>query len=384
VARTLASLGGYAYAFSDDALWVNLYIQGSANATVNGRKVTLNVETDYPWDGKVVLKPQVDQTPKFDLRLRIPGWCHGATVAVNGENVSEPTTDRGYIVVGREWKGGGVVELNLPMPVQRIAANPNVQADAGRLAIQRGPLVYCLEACDQSVPLSALFLPQNAELRAHLRADLLGRVVVVVGLAATAPELEWSKVLYQPVPAFTPVEITAIPYYAWDNRKPGPMKVWLPQTPRTPALGGLETQAKVSMSYVSGNSQPGGINDGLEPRSSGERPAALCHWWPHQGRDEWVQYTWKKPVTPKSARVYWFDDTGRGACRLPASWRIEYRDGEDWKPVAASTDYPVKKDGWCEVSFTPVTTTALRLAVKLQKQWAEGVHEWKVEEVDED
>jgi uncharacterized protein len=162
------------------------------------------------------------------------------------------------------------------------------------------------------------------------------------------------------------------------------MKVWLPQTPRTPALGGLETQPKVGLSYVSGNSQPWGINDGLEPKSSGDQPAALCHWWPHQGRDEWVQYTWKMPVTLKSARVYWFDDTGRGACRLPASWRIEYREGEDWKPIAASTEYPVKKDAWCEVSCTPVTTTALRLAVKLQEQWAAGVHEWKVEELDED
>jgi hypothetical protein len=89
-------------------------------------------------------------------------------------------------------------------------------------------------------------------------------------------------------------------------------------------------------------------------------------------------------VTSKSARVYWFDDTGRGACRLPASWKIEYRDGADWNPVASASEYPVKKDGWCEVSFTPVTTTALRLSVKLQGRWAAGVHEWKVDEVDED
>ncbi|MGO8897002.1 MAG: hypothetical protein ACLQU5_01430 [Isosphaeraceae bacterium] len=210
-------------------------------------------------------------------------------------------------------------------------------------------------------------LPQNAELRARWRHDLSGRVVVVVGLAATAPELEWSKVLYCPSQPSRPWRSPRF-YNAWDNRKPGPMKVWLPQTPRTPALGGLETQPKVGLSYVSGNSQPWGINDGLEPKSSGEQPAALCHWWPHQGRDEWVQYTWKMPVTLKSARVYWFDDTGRGAYRLPASWRIEYREGEEWKPIAASTEYPVKKDAWCEVSFTPVTTTALRLALKLQEQ----------------
>ncbi len=379
VARTLASLGGYAYALSDDALWVNLYIQGSARATLNGRKVTLNVETDYPWDGKVVLKPHLEQTAKFDLRLRIPGWCHGATVAVNGRNVSEPTTDRGYIVVGREWKGGDVVELNLPMPVQKIAANPNVQADAGRLAIQRGPLVYCLEACDQAEPLANLVLPRGAELKAEKAKDLLGGVVVVKGCAETAPEQDWTNALYQAIPPSSRVPITAIPYYAWDNRKPGPMKVWLPQTPPAPAVGGLETHAKVSMSYVSGNCQPWGINDGLEPKNSGEQPSALCHWWPHQGREEWVQYTWKQPVTLKSARVYWFDDTGRGACRLPASWKVEYRDGEIWKPVAAATDYPVKQDGWCAVSFTPVTTTALRLAVQLQKEWAAGVHEWKVE-----
>jgi len=115
------------------------------------------------------------------------------------------------------------------------------------------------------------------------------------------------------------VPIVAIPYYAWDNRKAGDMKVWLPGEPRPSAVGGLETQAKVSLSFVSGNCQPWGVNDGLEPKSSGEQPSALCHWWPHSGTNEWVQYTWKKPVTVNGSKVYWFDDTGRGACRLPSS-----------------------------------------------------------------
>ena len=105
VARTLASLGGYAYAVGDDALWVNLYIQGSANATVGGRKVTLDVTTDYPWDGKVVLKPRVERTAKFELRLRVPGWCEGATVAVGGEKVAQPTIDRGYHRPGSRVEG---------------------------------------------------------------------------------------------------------------------------------------------------------------------------------------------------------------------------------------------------------------------------------------
>jgi DUF1680 family protein len=384
VARTLASLGGYAYAVGDDAIWVNLYIQGSADATVGGKKVSLDVTTEYPWDGKVVIKPRVEGTAKFRLRLRVPGWCEGATAAVGGEKVAHPTIDRGYLVLDRTWKDGDEVTLDLPMPVRRIAANPNVKADVGQLAIQRGPLVYCLEACDQGEPLDSLCLPAGANLEAEKRPNLFGGVVVVKGIAATAAEQDWTNTLYQPTAASSHVPITAIPYYAWDNRSPGAMKVWLPVAPRTPAIGGPETTAKVSLSFVSGNCQPWGINDGLEPRDSGEQPAALCHWWPHRGGDEWVQYTWKNPVTLNGTKVYWFDDTGRGACRLPAAWHVEYRDGPAWKPVAASSDYSIKKDGWCEVSFGPVKTTALRLAVRMQKDWAAGVHEWKVDPLDED
>jgi DUF1680 family protein len=383
VARTLASLGGYAYAVSDDGLWINLYIQGSASTSLHGRKVTLNVETNYPWDGKVTLRPQVEETARFDLRLRVPGWCQGPTVSVNGETQPAPVLDRGYIVLIREWRDGDAVQLNLPMPVVRVAANPNVKADAGLLAIQRGPLVYCLEGCDQTADPSSIYLPRDAELKAEEHKDLLGGIVVVKGFAESAPDPEWGKVLYEAIPASGRVAIQAIPYFAWDNRKPGPMRVWIPMTPRTPTAGGLETRAKVSMSFVSGNCQPWGINDGLEPRSSGEQPSALCHWWPHSGSKEWVQYTWAQPVTLKGTSVYWFDDSGRGACRLPASWQIEYRDGAEWKAVASAKDYPIAKDRWCAVEFTPVKTTALRLAVQLQNRWAAGVHEWKVEEPDD-
>jgi DUF1680 family protein len=384
VARTLASLGGYAYAVNDDSLWVNLYIQGSAGAKFNGQNVTLNVETNYPWDGKVLLTPHLDQPARFELRLRVPAWCQGQTVSVNGETQAAPKLDRGYIVLARDWKQGDTVELNLPMPVFLVAANPNVKADSGQLAIQRGPLIYCLEACDQDADLASLYLTRDAELKAEESKDLLGGVVVVKGFAETTSDQDWASTLYQAVVPSRRVPIRAIPYYAWDNRKPGAMRVWIPSAPRTPASGGPETRGKVSMSFVSRNCQPWGINDGLEPQSSGEQPAALCHWWPHSGGKEWVQYSWQNPVKLKSSRVYWFDDTGRGACRLPAAWHIEYRDGHEWKPVAATKDYPVVKDGWSAVEFTPVSTTAVRLAVQLKQGWAAGVHEWKVEEAEDE
>jgi len=162
------------------------------------------------------------------------------------------------------------------------------------------------------------------------------------------------------------------------------MKVWLPTTPPAPVAGGLETRAQVTMSFANDNSQPQGINDGMVGKQSSDQPAANCHWWPHKGSDEWVQYTWTKPVTVSGARAFWFDDTGRGECRLPAAWRIEFLDGQEWRPVVARGEYPIAKDKWCEVGFAPVKTTALRLVLNLQPAWAAGVHEWQVTEVDMD
>jgi DUF1680 family protein len=383
VTRTLAALGGYAYAASAESLCVNLYIQGSAQAKVGDTAVALKVTTDYPWDGKVTLTLTPAARGKFALRLRIPGWCHNAHVALNRIEMKATVVERGYLVLDREWKRGDRVELNLPMPIERIAANPQVKADQGLLAIQRGPIVYCLEQCDQAQPLAALWLPLETALKAAREPELLGGVVTITGEARAASEQQWRRNLYQPAPRASRVALKAIPYYAWDNRPPGPMKVWLPISPPVLSARGLEARAKVTVSFANDNCQPQGINDGQEPKSSGEQPAALCHWWPHKGTSEWAQYNWKTTVRVSGAKVYWFDDTGRGECRLPASWRIEYLDRADWKPVPTTEDYPVAKDKWCAVRFGPVNTSALRLVVQLPPSFATGVHEWKVEEADE-
>ena len=384
LARTLAALGGYAYATSPDGLWVNLYIQGSVDTSVAAQKVALDVTTDYPWDGKVklVVKPETDTA--FALRLRVPGWCMGATVQLNGKAAENTDTQRGYLVLDRTWKSGDVVELNLPMPPRRIGANPLVKEDAGLLAVARGPLIYCFEGCDLDVPLSTLALPADAVLTAAKMPDLLGGVTVLKGEGLVAAEPEWKGGLYRRAAAPQKIAVAAIPYYAWDNRAAGEMRVWLPTAPPPPRVLGLAQRADVSLSFKNGNCQPEGINDGVEPQSSSQQPAALCHWWPHKGSTEWVQYTWKQPVAVTGAHVYWFDDTGRGECRLPASWRLLYRDGYQWKPVEGAQDYPVARDKWCEVRFPPVQVTALRLEVQMQPNWAAGIHEWKVLAPDED
>ena len=382
VTRTLAALGGYAYAASANSLYVNLYIQGSSQAKVGDTTVALKVTTEYPWDGKVTLELTPTSSAKFALRLRIPGWCHNASVAINRRALKAPVVERGYLVLDREWKRGDRVELELPMPIERVTANPLVKADQGLLAIQRGPIVYCLEQCDQAEPLAALWLPREAELKAAHEPGLLGGVVTITGEARAASEQQWRRNLYQAAAPASRVALKAIPYYAWDNRQPGTMKVWLPVSPPILPARGLAARAKVSVSFANDNCQPLGINDGMEPKNSGEQPAALCHWWPHKGTSEWAQYTWKTPVQVSGAKVYWFDDTGRGECRLPASWRIEYLDGGDWKAVTTAEAYPVAKDKWCAVRFSPLKTTALRLAVQLPPNFASGVHEWKVDEED--
>jgi hypothetical protein len=266
------------------------------------------------------------------------------------------------------------------MPVLRVAANPNVKENQGRLAIQRGPLVYCLESADQAAPVSDIILPRDAKLSVEDR-KILGGVKVITGEAIQQSDQDWQKTLYAPVTSEKKVKVTAIPYYAWDNRKAGPMAVWIPESPTPRPAGGLSQSAKVTLSYYSGNSSLRGINDGAEIKSSGQQPKDLTHFWPHKGTSEWVEYRWPKAVSLKGSEVYWFDDTGRGECRLPASWALEYLDGETWKPIAAN--YSIALDTWSRIQFPTLKTTAIRMKLQLKPGWAAGIHEWRVIE-DED
>jgi len=388
VTRTLAALGGYAYARSDDALWVNLYIQGSVRVEIRGVPILIRVKTDYPWYGKVSMtvsfgSKKVKAHP-FELRLRVPGWCHSASFSLNRRKGTKLDTDRGYLVIQRTWQDGDIVEVEFDMPPVRMESHPAVKDNVGKVALQRGPLVYCIEQCDQKARVQDIALPMDASLKVTKKQKLLGGITVIEAEGVLADTGGWERMLYRPVSPPQKTKITAVPYYAWDNREPGPMRVWIPVCPPPAPYGGPERSASVSVSFQNTNSQPEGIHDGIEQRSSHDRAMQLCHWWPHKGTEEWAQYTFRKPITLRGARVYWFDDTGFGECRLPERWQIQYRSGEEWKPVKALGPYPVKPDAWCDVQFEPVTSDAFRLVVQLQKDWSAGVHEWQVIEAEED
>lgn len=377
--RTLASLGSYAYATSNDTLFVNLYVAGGVTASVGGKKIEWDVATDYPWDGRIRLTART--TGKYGLSLRIPGWCGKWSASVAGRELGAEPVHNGYLRIEREWNAGDTVELNLDMPVRRVVSDPRVVTNRGLTALQRGPIVYCLEAVDQTAPIHDMWLPADTKVSSVWHGDLLGGVATLEG-SAMVSDAEWPGGLYAAQANGKATQFRAVPYYAWDNRAAGEMAVWMPTSPPVRPVRGLEGSARVSLSFTSGNCQPWGINDGAEVRNSGEQPAALCHWWPHKGGTEWVQYDWSIARRIGAVEVYWFDDTGRGECRFPASWRLLTLKGRDWVPIAVKTGHPIKADQWCRVEFEPIETYALRLEIKMRDGWAAGIHEWKVEKAD--
>lgn len=230
LARMVASVGSYFYSTSADTVYVHLYDQNPAALQVNGQSIQLEQQSHYPWDGSIQFTVGVDQPTLFDLALRIPGWCRNFDLELNGVRLAE-TPSRGYVHLRREWHTGDQVVLTLEMPVERMVAHPHVRQDVGCIALQRGPIVYCLEEVDNGAHLIQLVIPQESRLAASFDKDLFGGVSVITGEAVRRAPANWNGDLYQPQSAVqntqTPVTFKAIPYCFWANREPGEMRVWM-------------------------------------------------------------------------------------------------------------------------------------------------------------
>lgn len=382
IVRFIPSIGQYVYAHTDDAIYVNLYVGGTSEVKLDqGRTVRIEQQTRYPWDGNVKLTLQPDGPQGFDLYLRIPGWCYGASLKDDGKPVHMPDLNAGYAVLRCEGKRSYSFGLDLPMPIERIQADPRVKADIGRVALQRGPIVYCLEAADNRDGVTNLALPRDAELTAEHRHDLLHGATVVRGRALTAvtPASEgWEQDLYQRAADARPVDFVAIPYYAWDNREPGEMTVWLPES--------LTLVARPPISWITASTSHRweqdtlvALYDRIEPASSTDQKIPRFTWWPHRGSAEWVQYDFDRPRRVSSVAIYWFDDSQqKGQCRVPASWKLLYRDNDTWQEVCNPSSFGVELDQYNRVTFDPVTTNGLRIEVQLQDKFSSGILEWKV------
>ena len=239
IARTLASVGGYFYSIGETGandLWVHLYGQGTAKMQMNGREVNLRQVTKYPWDGDVRLEIGVASPQQFTLHLRLPGWCEKWQVTVNGEHASLSVNSgqlvNSYIQLTREWNPGDLVKYRMDMPIRAIWAHPAVRDLQRRVALERGPLVYCLEGIDHAgTILDRIAIdPHNLsnEFQVEHNDKLLSGVSILRGKGTVVDESGWENVLYRnKQPSSKSIDITAIPYYAWDNREPGQMRIWI-------------------------------------------------------------------------------------------------------------------------------------------------------------
>ena len=295
------------------------------------------------------------------------------TLTVNGQTGSRSTLDQGYAVVTRDWTAGDRVLLHLPMPVRRVLRHDPVEADRGRVALQRGPIVYAAEWPDNPQGhVRNLLLTDGAPLAAEFRPGLLNGVEVITGTAVGYVTEPSGKVVKREQP------FTAIPYFAWANRGAGEMAVWIPDAesavralprPRSPRRAMLQCPPAAEQRAV--NDQAVAL---IVVRPVGRLLPLVAA----QGHHRVDRYTFPHPSSVSEATVYWYDDTGHGEVRVPASWRILYKDGGEWKPVTALSPYGVAKDAPNRVQFSKVTTSALRLEATLQPEWSGGVLEWTV------
>jgi len=239
IARLVESVGNYIYAKTDDAIWINLFIGSSGSFTMKKRNMLVHQVTNYPWDGQVQISVSPEKKTEFSLYIRIPGWANGQPVpgntyfytdhpdgkislSVNGV-MADYEMAHGYAVIRRAWKKGDRVQLSLPMPVRRIAARTEVKEDVNRVALQRGPLVYCFEHADNNGRVFNMVIPEQVAFTAEYRPELLNGIVVIQTETPVVSVSDDGLAVQT-----TPRKITGIPYYSWANRGEGQMQVWVP------------------------------------------------------------------------------------------------------------------------------------------------------------
>ena len=393
VTRFVASVPNYIYAAQGKDIYVNLYAQGKAN--IGG--VELEQTTDYPWDGKVRIRLNKGGG-KFSIKLRIPGWlkkhpfgnnlytyldaAKSADISVNGVKVGHDNPD--YVSIDRKWKKGDVIEINFPMEVRRVQANDNAEDDRGKVALERGPVVFCLEGKDQ--PDNTVFdkyILDSTPIQSHFEKDLLNGVVVLEG---NAKELQRNGEVKD-------VRFRAIPYSTWNNRGGDQMEVWIANTPAKAVATPLPTIASRAQTFSNRgpiqndapetaptDSWAGGVNDQWEPKRSSDTSKPYHYWWLKRGTTESISYKFKEAEEVSNVQVYWLDfDHYDGDFRVPESWTLYYEttDGQ-WKEVEDHSPFTVKKDCYNSIDFKPVKTKGLKIVAKLQKGQSGGVLEWKV------
>ena len=411
VIRALPSMPGYFYATADlngagdDAIIVNLYATGKATVELADKFVEVEQQTKYPYDGDVFIRttvkmkdPNAKPTP-FVVKTRVPDWS------------GLPSEPDGYAtrVVDPSKKLSQVFALRFPTPVLRMIANPNVKDDFERVALQRGPLVYCFEQTDNpGVRVDRIVLAKNPEFK------FVAKKIDSSNANEATKNAASRDVIAIECKDYLGRKLTAVPYCVWDNRAPGRMCVWVRQA-------GLEMGAETAIGKgkwtdddgepilykpldetLLTDSTPDMTNDDVEfdasntsdalstldasnqsaaPKNSSDQSVPRATWWSHKGTSEWFEYAFATPKKLSSATVYWFDDEAiRGGCRTPKSWKLTYFDDKanEWRDVQTKDAYATDKDRDVVVNFDAIETTKIRIEAQLKDGYSGGILRWVV------
>ena len=395
-------------ATADRGLCASLYAASEVTARVGeGGRITIKEQTDYPFEGAIQLTISTAQPAKCPLYLRIPGWCQAARIRVNGERIAFNSEPLRYLKIDRVWQNGDRVNLELPMQITVRRWPKNNQA----ASVDYGPLGFSLKIGERwsryggtdTWPEMEVFPTSPWNYGLVLDTKNPAKSFHVTRKSGPLPAQPFT-------PDTTPIELRVkakrIPSWKQDSLglvgklQTSPVKSDQPTETVTlipmgaarlrvcsfPVIGtGPDSHEwistknpPVSASHCCPTDTVEALVSGLEPRNSNDHSIPRFTWWDHKGTSEWVQYDFapKRPVS--SVAVYWFDDTGSGHCRIPQSWQVLFREGDLWTPVSNETGYEVKRDTYNRVAFKPVTTTGLRLAVKLQPEFSGGILQWKV------
>lgn len=402
ITRFIASVPGLVMAYrangsngANRTIFVNLYVQGTAK--VGG--LELEQTTDYPWDGKVRIRVGKG-SGRYAIKLRVPSWLKSSptnnslytyidrprpySVSVNGKAYYPENTD--YVTLDRKWKAGDVIDIDFPMDVRRIVANDNAEDLRGKVCLERGPIVYCIEGGNQvGGTVFDKYLPNDGrhEFTAHYEPSLLGGVTVI----------DTKGRMVKADGDVTEVDMRAIPYAVWNNSGPQQMEVWIAGSPAMAVPTPEPTIASRAQTFSNRgaiqNDAPetapadgwaGGVNDQWEPKRSSDTSKPYHYWWLKRGTKESISYKFDKEYDVSNVQVYWLDfDHYDGNFRTPESWTLYYKDADgQWKEVEDHSPYTVDRDRYNSVDFRSVTTRELKIVAQLREGESGGVIEWKV------
>jgi hypothetical protein len=389
ITRFIPNIPSYIYAQRDNEIFINLFASSTTTIPIDNFDVKIEQESDFPWKGRVFISVSPENEGDFSIFIRIPGWARNQPIPSNlyrFQDMSEVQTkisvngklvdfklEKGFARLTRLWKKGDMIEINLPMPVRRLVAHENVADNINKMALQRGPFVYCVEGTDQPDGHALNLMFTESEFQTLYEPTVLNGTVVIKGGAEATHYSKRDQSILK-----VKQDFMAIPYYAWAHRGPTEMVVWLPID--VSAVKPLNAPSIASQSNISssGGANLEALNDDKYPKKSTDVIFPDFRW--SLGMDTlWVQYEFPQDEEVSETQVFWSVDPGGKDVRLPKSWRLLTLHNNEWRPVWNDRQtWGVETDTFNKVLFETVKTKSVRLEVIPKRNNSAGIFEWRV------